>query len=183
MSTSRDEIRKVVAHAERLFSPEDVDVAVDRMAAEMNAALAEKDPLLLCVMTGGVVPTGLLLPRLRFPLELDYLHVSRYQGQTSGGEIEWLRRPHCLLSGRVVVVVDDVLDEGLTLSAILKACKRDGAAEALTAVLVAKRLQRCAGMPSPNFVGLETDERYLFGYGMDYKNYLRNAPGIFAVST
>ncbi len=104
-------------------------------------------------------------------------------GQTSAGEIEWLRRPHYLLSGRVVVVVDDVLDEGLTLSAILKACKRDGAAEALTAVLVAKRLERCAGMPSPNFVGLETDERYLFGYGMDYKNYLRNAPGIFAVNT
>ncbi|MGH8526415.1 MAG: hypoxanthine-guanine phosphoribosyltransferase, partial [Gammaproteobacteria bacterium] len=77
MSASRDEIRKVAAHAERLFSPEEVDVAVDRMAAEMNAALAEKDPLLLCVMTGGVVPTGLLLPRLRFPLELDYLHVSR----------------------------------------------------------------------------------------------------------
>ncbi len=182
MSASWNEIRKVVAHAERLFSPEDVDVAVDRMAAEMNAVLAEKDPLLLCVMTGGVVPTGLLLPRLRFPLELDYLHVSRYRGQTSAGEIEWLRRPHCPLSGRVVVVVDDVLDEGLTLSAILEACKRDGAAEALTAVLVAKRLQRCAGKPSPNFVGFETDERYLFGYGMDYKNYLRNAPGIFAVS-
>jgi hypoxanthine phosphoribosyltransferase len=132
-------------------------------------------------MIGGIVPTGLLLPRLNFPLQVDYLHVTRYRGRTAGGDLRWIKHPDIPLNGRTILVIDDVLDEGVTLGAIVQACKARGASEVLTAVLVEKRIERCEGLHKADFTGLSADNRYLFGYGMDYKLYLRNAEGIFAV--
>lgn len=176
------EVVAVSAKAERLFSRSEVEAALDRMAVEINARLSDRDPLLLSIMIGGIVPTGLLLPRLSFPLQVDYLHVTRYRGRTAGGTLRWIKHPDISLHGRAVLVIDDVLDEGITLSAIVEACKARGASEVLTAVLVEKRLERYEGLRKADFTGLSADNRYLFGYGMDYKLYLRNADGIFAVS-
>jgi hypoxanthine phosphoribosyltransferase len=176
-----EEVGAVLAAAERLFSPAEVEAALGRMAAEIGAELADRDPVVLCAMVGGVIPTGLLLPRLGFPLEVDYLHVTRYRGQTSGGTLSWFRRPDERISGRTVLIVDDVLDEGYTLRAMVEACRDRGASAVYSAVLVVKAVQRCAGSPPADFAGLLADNRYLFGYGMDYKNYLRNAAGIYAL--
>ncbi len=175
------EVRTVEEQAQCLFGRDQVEAAFDRMASAITAALAGKDPLFLCAMIGGVVPTGLLLPRLSFPLQLDYVHVTRYRGQTTGGTLHWLRRPGAAIEGRVVLVVDDVLDEGDTLNAIIETCQVQGAAEVYSAVLVDKRVPRHGPARRASFTGLEADRRYLFGYGMDYKDYLRNASGIFAV--
>jgi hypoxanthine phosphoribosyltransferase len=169
--------------AELIFSRAEVEAALDRMAGAINARLRDANPLILCVMVGGVVPTGLLLPRLNFPLQVDYLHLTRYQGQTSGGELHWLKHPDVSLQDRTVLIIDDVLDEGPTLTATVAACRAEGAREVLTAVLVEKELERQAGMVRGDFVGLKTPNLYLFGYGMDYKTYLRNADGIYAVAT
>jgi hypoxanthine phosphoribosyltransferase len=177
-----EEARTVLANADRLFVRAEVEAALDRMANEINARLSDRNPLLLCIMIGGIVPTGLLLPRLTFPLQVDYLHVTRYRGDTSGGTLRWIKHPDIPLQSRVVLVVDDVLDEGITLAAIVEACQARGAREVLTAVLVEKRLERPAGgLRQADFVGLTAENRYLFGYGMDYKHYLRNADGIFAL--
>ncbi len=182
MSSVLDEAVTVRAGAERLFSRAEVEAALDRMALTINARLADRNPLLLAVMIGGMVPMGLLVPRLTFPLQLDYLHVTRYRGTTSGSALHWIKHPDISLHGRVVLVVDDVLDEGLTLAAIVEACAIRGASEVLTAVLVEKRLENREGLARADFTGLCADNRYLFGYGMDYKLYLRNADGIFAVN-
>lgn len=170
----------VYRHAECLYSADDVAAALDRMASAITAALDGKNPLVLCVMTGAVITAGHLLTRLNFPLQLDYLHATRYGAKTSGGDIRWLARPTSSLAGRTVLVVDDILDEGHTLAAILEYCREQGAADVQLAALVEKRHQRKAPGLTADFVGLEVEDRYVFGFGMDYKGYLRNLPGIYA---
>jgi hypoxanthine phosphoribosyltransferase len=181
MAVSPEQAWDVYAAAECLYTRAQVETALDRLAAAISARLAKHNPLLLCVMTGGVVPVGCLLPRLDFPLELDYVHATRYQGTTRGGTLEWRAAPRCPLQGRSVLIVDDILDEGNTLAAIVDHCRSHGAATAHTAVLVEKQLPR-AKAHSADFVGLTVPNRYVFGYGMDYHEYLRNAPGIYAVA-
>jgi hypoxanthine phosphoribosyltransferase len=180
MTLTPEQARRAHDEADCLFTREQVEAAFDKMAAEITASLADKNPLVLCVLTGAIVPTGILLPRLDFPLELDYVHASRYRGETSGGKLHWIAHPSTPMKGRTVLVIDDILDEGLTLEAILEACRNEGASEVYSAVLVDKLHERKADLKA-DFVGLEVEDRYLFGYGMDYEDYLRNAPGIFAV--
>jgi hypoxanthine phosphoribosyltransferase len=171
---------EVFANADQLYSKEVVDSALDRVATEITARLADHDPLMLCVLTGGIVPVGHLLTRLTFPLQLDYIHATRYENQTHGGELSWIARPSTSLAGRVVLVVDDIFDEGITLATILDYCRNAGAAEVLSVVLVRKDRPRRINL-EPDFVGLEIPNRYVFGYGMDYHGYWRNADGIYAV--
>ncbi len=176
-----EEANAVLAAAELLYRPAEIDQALERMAAAIDRELAGRNPVVLCAMLGGLIPTGLLLPRLAFPLEVGYVHVTRYRGQTSGGTLCWLKRPDARIRGRAALIVDDVLDEGMTLHALVEACREAGAHSVHTAVLVVKAVRRVAGAPEADFVGLHADDRYLFGYGMDYKNYLRNAAGIYAL--
>ncbi|MGH8659038.1 MAG: hypoxanthine-guanine phosphoribosyltransferase [Gammaproteobacteria bacterium] len=175
------EISRVALEADLLFDRVTVETALDTMAAAIAEQLADTNPLILSVMIGGIVPTGNLLKRLRFPLELDYVHATRYRGHTRGGDLHWIKRPAISLQDRTVLVVDDVLDEGVTLAAIVNDCQAKGAAQVLTAVLVEKQLQPMASKHRAQFVGLKAVNRYLFGFGMDYKAYLRNADGIYAV--
>lgn len=169
----------VAGRAECLVTPTEIEAALDRMAGVLTGCLAGKDPLVLCVMTGGVILTGLLLPRLNFQLHVDYIHASRYRGATSGGEIAWRYRPSEAIRGEHVLVLDDVLDEGVTLDQVVRACHEDGASSVLSAVLIEKRRpHQCEA----DVVGVQVPDRYLYGYGLDYKNYFRNAQGIFAVA-
>ena len=174
-----EEVKQVQSEADLLFSEQQVESAIDRLALEIEAHLAESNPIILTVLNGGIIFSGKLLPRLHFPLEIDSIQASRYRGTTSGGEIEWFVKPRLSLSERTVLVADDILDEGITLQVIKEWCKEQGAAEILIAVLIDKQIGRERPCQA-DFVGLEAENRYLFGYGMDYKNYLRNAPGIFA---
>lgn len=169
----------IAERAELLVAPADMDRAIARMAEAITARLAGTDPVVLCVLTGGIVAAGLLLPRLSFPLRLDYVHATRYRGGTRGGELIWHYRPSDAIRGEQVLIVDDILDEGVTLDQIARACASDGAAGVHTAVLVAKRRPH---QREADFVGVEVPDRYLFGYGLDYRSYFRNAPGIFAVA-
>jgi len=174
-----DEIKRIQATAKLLYSRQQVETALDSMAAQINTALAESNPIVLCVINGGIVVTGKLLPRLTMPLNVDSINASRYRNQTSGGAVEWLFEPRLSLAGRVVLVVDDILDEGITLAAINDYCLKKGATAVYSAVLLDKLIGRNKPIRA-NFVGLEVANHYLFGYGMDYKGYLRNASGIYA---
>jgi len=177
---THDELLTVYETADQLHSPQAVDEALDRMAVALKAKVGESNPLLLCIMTGGIVPGGLLLPKLDFPLQVDYIHATRYHGNTRGGDLKWIVRPASPLRGRVVVLVDDIHDEGLTLAAIANECKSAGASRVYSVVLVNKLHDR-KNNTSADIVGLDVADRYVFGCGMDYKGYWRNAPGIYAV--
>jgi hypoxanthine phosphoribosyltransferase len=182
MSVTLEEIRNVYQEADLLFSESEVEAAIDRMAGEITARLADAHPIVFCVMNGGLIVTGRLLPRLVFPLEAEYLHATRYGHQFFGTVLDWRVRPNVDLRGRAVLIVDDIIDEGATLDAIVQWCREEGAAEVLTAVLVDKEHDRKArpGLRA-DFTGLVSPDRFLFGFGMDYKGYWRNAPGIYAV--
>ena len=174
-----NEIIQIEASAELLHSEAEVEAAIDNMAKKINLLLCDSNPLLLCVMNGGIVTAGKLLTRLTFPLTIDAINASRYRNKTTGSEIKWSLKPATAIKDRTVLLVDDILDEGITLEAIYQYCREQGATAIYSAVLVDKNLNK----PKPvqaDFVGLTVENRYLFGYGMDYKGYLRNAQGIYA---
>jgi len=173
------EIQHVQASADLLHSEQEVEAALDKMAEQINYLLADRNPLVLCVMNGGIVVAGKLIPRLTMQLNIDAINASRYQNQISGGAIEWVLKPGMPLENRTILIIDDVLDEGITLAAICQYCIEQGATSVYTAVLIDKILDHDKPIKA-DFVGLEVENRYLFGYGMDYKGYLRNAAGIYA---
>ncbi len=174
-SIDADQARRVLRDAERVYAHADIERALDRMSADITDEIGRSDPVVLTVLTGGIIPAGHLLTRFDFPLHLDYVHATRYGGGTAGGTLAWRARPATPLVGRCVLVVDDILDEGITLAGILDFCREQGA------VLIRKRHDRCVAGLKPDFVGLEVDDRYVFGFGMDYHGYHRNLTGIFAV--
>jgi hypoxanthine phosphoribosyltransferase len=173
------EINAILADADLLVNEQQIVIAITQIAEKINSLLADRNPLVLCVMNGGLVFTGQLLPQLTIALTLDSINASRYHNQTSGGAIEWINTPRTSIKGRTVLIVDDILDEGVTLAAIYEHCLAHGAVAIYSAVLVNKLLGHSKAIFA-DFIGLNLENRYLFGYGMDYKGYLRNAPGIYA---
>jgi hypoxanthine phosphoribosyltransferase len=171
---------QVLENADLICDEATVHAAVQRVAAEITAKLKDSVPLVLSVMGGGVVFTGQLLPLLRFPLEFDYVHVTRYRGETSGGEIEWVVKPRVNVGGREVLVIDDILDEGRTLAEIKKWLRANDASSVFTAVLADKDLGR-SKPASADFVGVRVPDRYVFGCGMDVRDAWRNLPAIYAL--
>jgi hypoxanthine phosphoribosyltransferase len=158
----------------------EVQSAVERLAAEIGAKLSGAYPLVLVVMGGAVVFAGQLLPKLRFPLDFDYVHATRYGAATQGGGIAWKVTPPEDVRGRTVLVLDDILDGGETLRAIRDKLLALGAQTVFCAVLVEKTLPRAKPIAA-DFVGLRVPDRFLFGCGMDAKGYWRNLPEIRAI--
>lgn len=173
---------QVLREADLVCSEQEVGRAVERVAAEVTARLADANPLVLSVMGGAVVFTGRLLPLLYFPLELDYLHVTRYDGKTRGSEVRWKAGPRTDIRGRTLLVVDDILDEGDTLAAVRERLLADGAAAFFSAVFADKDIGRAKPIRA-DFVGVRVPDRYVFGFGMDVNEYWRNLPAIYAVKS
>jgi hypoxanthine phosphoribosyltransferase len=170
--------------AKCIYTKQEIEQALDRMAQEMSSRLGDSDPILLCVLLGGIVPLGNLLPRLDFQLELNYIHLSSYGVKNKPGELHWRAEPTVELSDRTVVIVDDILDKGMTLKAAIEYCNTKGAKEVLTAVLLDKQTSRKpGGVEKADFTGLTIEDYFVYGYGLDYSEYLRNAPGIYAVTS
>ena len=177
---NQPDAQQLLDNAELIASAEDVQDTLARLAKEIGTDISKSFPLVLAVMGGAVVFAGQLLPRLEFPLEFDYLHVTRYRGKTSGGAIEWRVLPGQNVVGRTVLVLDDILDEGETLAAVRDKLLELGAAKVLTAVLTDK--QNDVRKPiRANYVGLRVPDRYVFGCGMDVYGLWRNLPAIYAL--
>jgi len=171
----------VAARATCLFSEEQVAAAFDNLAKRISSDLSDKNPLLLCVMTGGIVAASELLRRFIFPLEIDYVHASRYGGGTQGGSLNWHHQPATTLLDRHVLLVDDIFDQGATLDGIAEYCSSQGAASVSCAVLIEKLHDRKLTELRPDYIGLTIEDVYIYGCGMDYRGYLRNRAGIYAV--
>jgi hypoxanthine phosphoribosyltransferase len=172
----------VRAQADCLHDEAAVQAAYDRLAAQIDAAYRGRNPLVLCVMNGGLPATAEITRRLDFAFELDYLQATRYRGATSGGGLVWKRQPQAeRIAKREVLVIDDILDEGHTLVAIRKALTEFMPASLRVAVLAEKIHDRRAADAHAEFIGLSVEDRYVFGCGMDYKEYWRQLPAIYAV--
>ena len=162
-----EDIYEIYKTAECIFTKKEVEKALDEMAVSISESLSDTNPIFLCVVIGGIIPVGNLLPRLDFPLEVDYIHVSRYRGKTSGGELWWKVTPTTSLKGRTVVVVDDILDGGITLASVINYCYMEEAKKVFSAVLVDKKksIREPNGLNKADFHGLVVDDRF---DGLDY---------------
>ena len=174
------EAERMLAESEILFTAQQVEAAVARLAAEITARLKGEFPVVLSVMGGAAVFTGQLLPRLAFPLEFGAIEVTRYNNDIQGRDISWRLPPKDNVRGRTVLVVDDILDEGITLAAIRKTLLAMGATRVLAAVFADKALGRDKPVTA-DFVGVTVPNRYVFGFGMDAYGLWRNLPTIHAL--
>lgn len=173
-----------LANAELIVDRATLDAAIVAMAVPIARDYAGEVPVYLTVMHGGLPFAGQLsleLGALGLDLEFDYLHATRYRGQTSGGELVWKHRPATALYGRRVLLVDDILDEGYTLAAVREWCLEQGATDVRIAALAIKRHDRTIAGIGADYAGLEVADRYVFGFGMDYHEQGRNLPGIYAL--
>lgn len=158
-----------------------LDAAITRMGAQITRALDGERALFLTVLHGGLIFAGPLALSIGCDLQFDYVHATRYHGGTQGAELHWLRKPAASMHDRTVILVDDILDGGHTLTALRDACITDGARRVLIAVLCEKRHDRRVPGLAADFVGVQVPDRYVFGYGMDYHEQGRNLPGIYAI--
>jgi hypoxanthine phosphoribosyltransferase len=172
--------RDLLDRSELIFTSEQVQAALHSVAKRISEKLANQHPLVLSVMGGAVVFTGQLLPLLEFPLDFDYVHVSRYGNAQHGGTMNWKVAPCENVRGRVVLVLDDILDEGHTMAALHQQVMELGASRFYCAVLADKQHGREKPIYA-DFVGVELPDRFAFGYGMDIEGAWRNLPAIYAV--
>ena len=160
-----------------VVSEVEIEAALARLAREITARLGERHPIVMTVLHGGLIFAGHLLVRLPFPLDCDYVHVGRYGQATSGGELRWISGPTLDVAGRSVLLVDDILDEGVTLAAIRRRLLDLGAREVLLAAFAWKELP--AGRPiEPDFAGVRVPNEFVCGFGMDADGGWRNLPAI-----
>ena len=171
---------ELIENSELVYDAEQVNTAITKLAEDISLSLMDSKPLVMCVMGGAVVFSGQLLPKLNFPLEFDYVQASRYHNQTEGQQLVWKVEPKENVRGRVVLLLDDILDEGHTLVAIKQKCLEQGAARVVIAVLVEKALDHVKPI-SADFVGLTVPNAYVFGCGMDAYGWWRNLPAIYAL--
>jgi hypoxanthine phosphoribosyltransferase len=174
-------VAAALERSEVIYDRAAVERAVDQLAIRIALELHDRHPVLVAVMNGGIVIAADLLMRLRFPLEVDYLHVTRYGDDTRGGELDWRALPRTPLAGRTVLLVDDIFDVGTTLAAAVARIQALGALDVRTAVLARKEVSR-ATAHEPDFVGLGVPDRYVFGRGMDFRGHWRNLPEIRALA-
>ncbi len=182
MSITPEKANAVASRADCLYNDAQVQAALDKMAMAITEQIEAHNPIVLCVMNGGIIVTSELLKRFSFPLEVDYIHASRYGDGIVGNTLNWFAEPKKNLSNRTVLIIDDILDVGKTLHEIVNYCVKAGAKKVYTSVLADKKHQRKEGLLAADFTALEVPDRYVYGYGMDYKQYLRNTTGIYAAA-
>jgi hypoxanthine phosphoribosyltransferase len=178
-------LQDALATADVIHGRAALEAAIEAMADAIRGDYADGEPpLYLTVMHGGMPFSAALafaLGERGLDLQFDYLHATRYRGNTTGSGLAWLHRPATPLAGRRVLLVDDILDEGHTLKAVTRWCEDEGAADVRVAVLAVKVHDRCVDGVCADYVGVEVPDRYVFGYGMDYNEQGRNLPAIYAL--
>lgn len=177
-----EHIRQVWKKADCLFDETSVKRAISKIAHGLVDDYATSNPLFLCLMKGAVVFTGRLLTQLPFPMEIDYIHASRYGDKTVGTELSWTYRPEIdSVRGRHVVLLDDIFDQGTTLASCADWLQSQGCLSVEAAVLVRKKHGRVLTDFCPKYIGMDVPDAFVVGFGMDYKGYFRNANGIFKI--
>jgi len=164
-----------------IYDNQEINCALDKLASKLNQQLTNDNPVVLCVMQGGLLFTGQLVPKLNFMLEIDYIHVTRYGNNTTGGELTWKAYPVTSLKNRAVLILDDILDEGNTLQSIIQYCKEQGATKITSAVLLQKKHDRCIEENLTENIALTVLDQYVFGFGMDYNGMYRQLDAIYAL--
>jgi len=164
-----------------VYDYEQIMTALDQLAMKLNVKLAGTNPVVICMMNGGLIFTGHLVTKFTFKCEIDYIHTARYHNTTRGTNLEWLAYPKIPIKGRTVLILDDILDEGDTLDAVEKYCYAEGADRVEVAVLLQKKHDRCCYELASDNIALTVEDRYVFGFGMDYGGQYRYLNAVYAL--
>ncbi|MCW9047871.1 MAG: hypoxanthine-guanine phosphoribosyltransferase [Gammaproteobacteria bacterium] len=175
--------KQILDNAELIYTADQIHKSIDQLALKINRQLSDSTSpvIVLPIMNGGLILSGQLITRLKFPLEIDYLHATRYRNETTGSDLHWRVKPQNNLTDRTLLIIDDIFDEGHTMQAVVEYCRSENAANVYSAVLVEKKHPRSKAAIKSDFVGMCIEDRYVFGFGMDYKGYHRNLNAIYAV--
>ncbi len=175
-----EQVLRARERAQLLVAADDVVKAIDQIAVRITLELADTNPILLCVLEGGLAFAGAIQMRLHFPLQADSVKVSSYGDALQASQLRWLAQPTLPLAGRTVLLLDDVLDKGQTLAELKRWALAAGARSVHSAVLVDKQVEGCQAQA--DFVALRCPDRYLFGWGMDLQGYWRNLDAVYALA-
>ena len=179
-----EQAEKILEDAELVYNAEEINQSINNMASQLNKQFSQitQPMIMLPVMNGGLILSGHLITRLNFPVEIDYCHATRYRDKTSASDLLWKVKPQHSLINRTVLVIDDIFDEGHTLQSVIEFCKSQKAEKVLSAVLIEKKHPRMKADIKSDFIGMQVEDRYVFGFGMDYKGFHRQLNAIYAVS-
>jgi len=175
--------KQILNNAELIFTADQIQESIDQLAHQINTKLSNISTpvIVLPVMNGGLILSGHLITRLKFPVEIDYLHATRYRNKTTGSDLQWKVKPQHSLEGRTLLIIDDIFDEGHTMQAVIEYCESENAENVYSAVLVEKKHPRAKASIKSDFIGMSVEDRYVFGFGMDFEGYHRNLNAIYAV--
>lgn len=174
-----NEVTQVYANANLLVPEHDIHKAIDAVAVKVQNDYADKNPIMLCVMNGGMFFSAQLCQRLDFAFQMDYLHATRYTDNCDSDTVVWKAMPQLELANRHVLVLDDILDVGHTLKAVKAALLTQQPASLKVAVLTNKVHNRRIADIAADYIGVDVADRYVFGCGLDYKGYYRNLSAIY----
>lgn len=161
-----------------MFPPDEVAKAVGRVAADIKRDYRDKNPLLVAILKSSFVFLADLVRALNMHLELDFArHFSYGRGVENSGKVRVIQRPATLVRGRDVIIVEDIVDTGLTLSLFLEALRRRKPASVKTCVLLEKPSRRKVAVPI-DYLGFSVPDKFVVGYGLDYDEKFRYLPAI-----
>jgi hypoxanthine phosphoribosyltransferase len=175
-----DTIQALISKSSVIYSEIEIKIVIQNIADQVNQTIKTDDLYVLCVMNGALIFAGQLLPRLEKNIQYNYIHATRYASSLTGGPIHWLVKPPIDIEGKTVLILDDILDEGITLREIAATCLAMKAKAIFTAVLFDKEIVKEKSY-LPNFIGLKVPNRFVFGYGLDCKGLGRNLPHLYAL--
>ncbi len=175
-----DTIQELISKSSVIYSEIEIKIVIQNIADQVNQTIKTDDLYVLCVMNGALIFAGQLLPRLEKNIQYSYVHATRYASSLTGGPIHWLVKPPIDIEGKTVLILDDILDEGMTLREIAATCLAMKAKAIFTAVLFDKEIAKEKSY-LPNFIGLKVPNRFVFGYGLDCKGLGRNLPHLYAL--
>ncbi len=154
--------------------------AVEQVAEQMNKELADKNPLMVCVLNGSFMFASDLMKRLSFPCEISFVKLSSYAGTGSTGQVKELIGLNESIEGRTIVLLEDIVDTGLTIINTVEQVKQMGPADVKVATMLFKP-EACKRNVKLDYVGMEIPNDFIVGYGLDYDGYGRNLKDIYTV--
>ena len=167
-----------------LLSEEEVDARIQQVAAKISKDYAGKEVHLICVLKGGVFFTCELAKRITVPVTMDFMSVSSYgAGTKSSGIVKIVKDLDQSIEGRDVLVVEDIIDSGRTLSHLMKILNERKPSSICLCTLLDKPERREVDDVNVDYTGFQVPDEFVVGYGLDYDQLYRNLPYVGVVET
>lgn len=161
-----------------LISEQELETRITELAKEMAEEYKDKKPVMICLLKGSISFFAHLCEKMDIPLEYEFLRASSYHGAQTTGEVKLLHVPTISLENRHVVIVEDIVDTGLTLTAIKEVMNEMKPASLKIATLLDKPVRRLVDNMYPEFIGFTIPDEFVVGFGLDFNEEYRNLPYI-----